>query len=131
MIAKRLLRPERLRKVPAQFSWVDHRLVRQNFISRCEPSALAFYLFLVTVADAQGLSYYSDVALGRYLKMDLAQLTAARIQLQQADLIAYEKPLYQVLSLDEPTGGPSDPQRQGKVQSLGEVLRRALGGETP
>jgi hypothetical protein len=131
MIAKRLLRPERLRKVPAQFSWVDHRLVRQNIISRCEHSALALYLFLITVADGQGLSYYSEVALCRYLRMDRAQLTAARTQLQQADLIAYEQPLYQVLSLDEPTGGASHRQRRGEAQSLGEVLRRALGGDAP
>ena len=27
---KRLLRPERLRRVPDQFSWVDHRLVRDQ-----------------------------------------------------------------------------------------------------
>ena len=28
--------------------------------SRCELPALGLYLLLVTVADAQGLSYYSD-----------------------------------------------------------------------
>jgi len=29
-IIKRVLCPERLRKVPPQFSWVDQRLVRQH-----------------------------------------------------------------------------------------------------
>ena len=58
-IRKRVLCPQRLRKVPAQFSWVDQRLVRQRFIERCEPAAWALYLVLVIVADAQGLSYYS------------------------------------------------------------------------
>ena len=57
------------------------------------------YLFLVTVGDAQGLSYYSDAALSRHLQMDPVQLAAARRQLQAADLIAYAKPLYQVLAL--------------------------------
>jgi hypothetical protein len=40
--------------------WIDQRLVRDGHIARCGPQALALYLLLVTVADAQGLSYYSD-----------------------------------------------------------------------
>ena len=54
MTQKKLLRPERRRQIPAQFSWLDHRLVRDNRLSACEPPALALYLVLVTVADAQG-----------------------------------------------------------------------------
>lgn len=127
MIAKRLLRPERLRQVPPRFSWVDHRLVNQGYIHRCPHQALALYLFLVTVADAQGLSYYSDNALCRHLRMDLTQLASARTQLQQADLISYEKPLYQVLSLEESLPGQNGP-RLAKTQSLGEVLRRVMEG---
>src|SRR5712692_8578499 len=50
MIVKHLLRAERLRQVPAGFGWVDHRLVRNGFISRCDHAGLALYLFLVTVA---------------------------------------------------------------------------------
>jgi hypothetical protein len=46
--------------VPRQFSWIDHRLVRDGHITRCTANALALYLLLCTVADAQGLSYYSD-----------------------------------------------------------------------
>ena len=57
---KRLLVPSRVRQVPRQFSWVDHRLVRDHHIEHCDPPALALYLFLITVADAQGLSYYAD-----------------------------------------------------------------------
>ena len=52
--------PDRIRKVPRQFSWIDHRLVRDHHIDRCSHGAAALYLFLVTVADAGGLSYYSD-----------------------------------------------------------------------
>jgi len=57
MTLKRVLCPERLRQIPAQFSWVDHRLVRERYIERCDHSAMALYLFLVTVGDTQGLSY--------------------------------------------------------------------------
>jgi hypothetical protein len=55
VLIKRLLCPARVRKVPRQFSWVDHRLVRDRYIEHCDAYALALYLFLVTVADDQGL----------------------------------------------------------------------------
>ncbi|NMQ05692.1 hypothetical protein E4Q08_10635 [Candidatus Accumulibacter phosphatis] len=55
MTIKRVLCPERIRQIPIHFSWLDHRLVRERHIERCDPPAAALYLFLVTVADAQGL----------------------------------------------------------------------------
>ncbi len=93
MIDKYLLRPDRQRQVPPGFSWVDHRLIRHAHLSRCDHSAWALYLFLVTVGDVQGLSYYSDAAMGRHLKMDPLQLAAARKQLVAADLIAQRQAL--------------------------------------
>ena len=102
MPIKRVLCPERVRSVPAQFSWVDHRLVRDRHIDRCDAQAAALYLFLVTVADAQGLSYYSDAVLARRLSMAPARLGQARADLLGAGLIAYQRPLYQVLALDGP-----------------------------
>ena len=121
-VVKRLLCPERLRRVPEQFSWIDHRLVRDRHISRCSAQALALYLFLVTVADGQGLSYYSDQSLCRLLPLDGAALAGARQELIAARLIAYQKPLYQVLALDAPA--PSSPRRScGQPLSLGEILR--------
>jgi hypothetical protein len=53
---KRLLVPARVRRVPQQFSWVDQRLVREHHIERVDCTALVLYLFLLTVADARGLS---------------------------------------------------------------------------
>jgi len=102
MTIKRVLCPERIRQIPAHFSWLDHRLVRQRYIERCDPPAAALYLFLVTVADAEGLSYYSDAALMRGLSMSVARLSQARTDLMRAGLIAWQRPLYQVLALDVP-----------------------------
>lgn len=48
---KRLLNPERLRQMPAHFSWLDHRLVQEHYIERADVCAWALYLFLVTVAS--------------------------------------------------------------------------------
>jgi hypothetical protein len=130
MIHKRLLRPDRLRQVPAGFSWVDHRLVRQDYLSRCDCSALALYLFLVTVGDAEGLSYYSDAAIGRRLHLQPEELKSARARLRQADLIAYQRPLYQVLSLEEPAvaNQPRSSERTGQTQTVADILRHALEG---
>lgn len=129
MMQKKILRPDRLRQVPAQFSWVDQRLVRENFLRHADPAAWALYLVLVTVADAQGLSYYSEVTLSRLLKLEALELTRCRAQLVAADLVAYHKPLYQVLALP-PAQGVSTPTgpRAGQALSLGDILRRACPG---
>jgi len=50
VVIKQLINRERVRKIPTQFSWVDHRLVRERHIERCDAQALALYLFLITVA---------------------------------------------------------------------------------
>jgi hypothetical protein len=102
MPRKRLLRPDRLRRVPPQFSWVDQRLVREGHVERCDLHALGLYLVLVTVADAQGISYYGDSTLAHMLSMPTARVLQARADLIRLELIAYERPLYQVLSLDPP-----------------------------
>ena len=101
---KRVLRPERLRRVPEQFSWVDQALVQRHLIDRCEARAAALYLFLVTVSDAQGMSYYGAATLGERLHLDAAELGQARQQLIQLELIAYRAPLYQVLALPGAAG---------------------------
>ncbi len=129
MLNKKILRPDRLRQVPAQFSWVDQRLVRENFLRLADPAAWSLYLVLVTVADAQGLSYYSEATLSRLLRMDLVQLAHCRQQLVAASLVAYEKPLYQVLALPPaqvvtPEAGP----RSDQTLSVGDILRRVCGG---
>ena len=102
MTIKRVLVLERVRRIPAQFSWLDQRLVRDHHIERCDAPGCALYLFLVTVADAQGLSYYSEASIARRLSMDPERLGRARADLVRLGLIAYEPPLYQVLALDAP-----------------------------
>ena len=109
--------------MPSQFSWIDHRLVRDRYIEECSHQAAALYLFLVTVSDARGLSFYSDVSLMKRLAMDPATLQQARANLIQVGLIAYKSPLYQVLDLDRPKPAPRRPP-QGQLQSLGQILRQ-------
>ena len=97
---KRPICSAKLRRVPSQFSWIDQRLVREHYIDQLSHHACALYLFLVTVADAQGLSFYADRSLSERLCMTLGHLHQARVALIQLGLIAYQPPLYQVLALD-------------------------------
>lgn len=126
MIVKKILCPERLRRVPDRFSWVDHRLIRDKYIRRCGPEALSLYLLLVTVGDAEGLSYYSDATAGRLLSLAEPAVARARRELVQADLVAYERPLYQVLSLERPRVARP---REGRALPIGEILGKMTGGE--
>lgn len=124
---KKLLAPERLRQLPSQFSWIDQQLVRGGHLRDCDHSAWALYLFLATVADSQGLSYYSDASVCRWLESDLAALQVMRQQLITAGLLAYQKPLYQLLALPKPVVLVEEP-RTGQVRSIGELLRKVAGG---
>jgi hypothetical protein len=107
---------------------VDQRLVRDRHIDRCDAQAAALYLFLVTVADAQGLSYYSDSVLARRLSMAPARLSQARADLLRARLIAYQRPLYQVLALDGPLSVEACERGADEMGARIARLRAALGG---
>ncbi len=126
MTQKYLICPEKVRRVPKQFNWVDHRLVRDHIIEQCSHQALALYLFLITVSDQQGLSYYSDRSISTRLAMDLIVLQQSRNELIRANLVAYRKPLYQVLSL-EPLQ-PVRPQMEEPL-SVGQILKQLTGGQ--
>ena len=106
---KHVLCPERVRLVPEQFSWIDQALVQRHFIDRCDTHSAALYLFLVTVADAQGLSYYGTSTIATRLHLRTDEIGTARAQLMELDLVAYQAPLYQVLSLSDGQSVPRPP----------------------
>ena len=129
MVSKIPIVVERIRKVPRQFSWIDHRLVRDRHIENCSHAAAALYLFLVTVGDAKGLSYYGDKSITKRLSMDQSTLNKARADLIHTGLIAWQKPLYQVLSLDRPQREKQPPRSKMKnALSLGDILNMAREG---
>lgn len=129
MKTKPILRPERLRHVPRQFSWIDQRLVRDRHIQGRSAAALALYLFLCTVADAQGASYYSDSTVGKILTFSSTQLGEARTELIAAGLIAHQAPFYQILSLEPRAASPlaaTSAPRTGEVLSAADILRALM-----
>ena len=126
MVSKVPIVAERIRKVPSHFSWIDHRLVRHRHIENCSHAAAALYLFLVTVGDAKGLSYYGDKSICKHLCMNLSELQQARANLINVELIAWQKPLYQVLSLDRAKREKQVPRpKMDKALSLGDILKMA------
>jgi hypothetical protein len=123
MIQKRILVAQRLRRPPATgWSWVDRRFLREHgdHLSR---EAVLLYLFLAAVADRHGLSFYSDHTLTCRLRLSTQVLEKAREELLQRDLIAYQSPLLQVLSLPNPGVRRRVEPGQGLIQ-LGDLLRQ-------
>jgi hypothetical protein len=124
MIDKRILVPQRLRRPPPTgWSWVDRRFLREHgdHLSR---EAILLYLFLAAVADKHGLSFYSDNTLSSRLRLPLPALEKARQELLERDLIAYELPLVQVLSVPAPGVRRRSEPGQG-LMMLGEIFRQA------
>ena len=99
MTVKRLLFPDRVRKIEGSFSWLDHRFVTGGFLRDLSTLEILLYLFLVAVSDRNGLSFYHDDRIATLLKIDLPALGQTKEGLIRRSLIAYDSPLYQVLSL--------------------------------
>jgi hypothetical protein len=99
MYCKRILDPDRLRKIEGSFSWIDHRFITAGFLQDLSTMEILLYLFLVTVSDRHGISFYHDDRVCSILKIPLTSLGEAREGLILRSLVAYEPPLYQVLSL--------------------------------
>ena len=119
MAVKRLLFPERIRKIEGSFSWIDHRFVTEGFLHDLSMIEILLYFFLVAVSDRNGLSFYHDDRIASLLKIDLPALGKAREGLIRRSLIAYESPLYQVLSLPPKSIPlPSKEEREREEQEL-------------
>ena len=119
MIEKRLLVPDRVRRPPREgWSWVDRRFLREH-ASRLSHDAIVLYFFLATVSDKHGLSYYKDTTIAVRLRMGEQVVVRARDELIAEDLVAYQSPLVQVLSL--PQGGLQ--KRDGGLRQLGDIFR--------
>jgi len=82
------------------------------------------YLFLVCVSDDKGLSYYADKSIMKKLDMDMQALKEARSGLIKNSLIAWQQPIYQVLSLEPMV----NTRRSGQMMSLSNILNNAEVG---
>jgi hypothetical protein len=117
MIQKKLLATDRVRRPPPEgFSWVDRRFLR-SYAPHLTGDAILLYFFLAAVSDQQGLSFYSDTSIAARLRLREQAVVDAREELLIQDLVAYQHPLTQVLSL------PPERVARGGLPAVAELTR--------
>ena len=77
------LYPQRIRKITPSFAFIEHRFLRDGFWSTLDHHQLLLYVFLIIVADRNGLSYYSYDKICTLLKITVDDYIVARDALTQ------------------------------------------------
>ena len=95
------LEPDRIRKITGSFAFIEHRFLHDGFWSSLDHHQLLLYLFLIIVADRNGLSYYSYDKICTLLRISVDEYILARNTLIDQNMIAFDGYLFQVLSLPE------------------------------
>jgi hypothetical protein len=99
MIKKKILTPNRIRRIDGGFSFVPHRFVTDGFLAVLGQKGILLYLFLIIVSDRNGISFYSYDAICTLLQITVDEYIEARDSLINKDLIAFDGTLFQVLDL--------------------------------
>jgi hypothetical protein len=99
MIKKKILTPDRIRRIDGGFGFTPHRFLTDGFLASLEQKEILLYLFLCLVSDRHGLSFYSSDAICSLLHLTLEELHDATDGLIEKDLIAFDGTIYQVLDL--------------------------------
>ena len=118
MIKKKILVPNRIRRIDGGFSFIPHRFITDGFLDALNQIEILLYLFLCLVSDRYGLSFYSYDAICSLLKLSVDEYTEARDGLIGKDLIAFDGTVFQVLDL------PSRPVKDSPVKLALKLDRR-------
>jgi hypothetical protein len=134
MIEKQPLCPDRRRQITGSFAFLEHRFLRDGFWSSLSQHECLLYVFLVLVADRNGLSYYGYDKICTLLRCTLDDYLVARNGLIAKDLIAFDGYLFQVLSLpDKPIGLSAaslrtpEHMQQRDPATIRQIIRQSLG----
>jgi hypothetical protein len=95
------IRPERVRSIPQSFSWIDREILHQGFLKRLSQGEILLYFFLALVAGPEGTSFWSYRSITKLLALTEGELLEAIRGLCRADLVAFNSPTFQVLSLPQ------------------------------
>ena len=96
---KKVLNPNRIRRIEGGFSFIPHRFLADGFLAALNQKEVLLYLFLVLVSDRHGLSFYSYDAICSLLQLTLDEYIEARDGLIKKDLLAFDGTIFQVLEL--------------------------------
>jgi hypothetical protein len=125
MITKRIINPQRIRRINGGFSFIPHRFLTGGFLSVLNADQLLLYFFLVIAGDNNGLSFYSYDSICNLLQMPLEQYLRARDSLIENDLIAFDGTIFQVLEL--PATAPASKHRSRPLK-LDALIEKTLKG---
>ena len=100
--------PKSIRRIQHSFAWVDHRLIRNGYLQVMTHEDLALYVFLILVADCNGVSFYRKEKICDSVSLSFTQFEIARDRLIEMNLVAF-KPysaltpngFYQVLPIQQ------------------------------
>lgn len=128
MIKKKILKPDRIRRIQGGFSFIPHRFLTDGFLANLSQSEILLYLFLVLASDRNGLSFYSYDAICTLLQITVDEYIETRNALIKKDLISFDGTLFQVLDLPkkpiQENEGKLPSRRHGSLdirQSIGEI----------
>jgi hypothetical protein len=95
------LEPRRVRYPKGAYGWVDLRIVTEGHLQGLGPEAALVYLFLCTVGNRAGLSFWSRERISRMLHLTREEIDGALARLIAADLIAANDRIVQVLPVPD------------------------------
>lgn len=126
MISKQPIIPERIRKISGSFSWIDHRLLTDGFLTAMSRPEILLYFFLVLVGDKNGVSFYSYDKICQLLKIELDDYIQARNLLMKRSLIACHQGRFQVLELPRQKIQVNEPPRGDEFQSIKTIFQTLM-----
>jgi hypothetical protein len=136
MMEKSPLCPQRVRKITGSCACLEHRFVRDGFWTSLTHHELLLDVFVVLVADRNGLSYYSFEKVCALLQLSLDDYLIARNALIKQDRIAFDGHLLQGLSLPpRPVLHPPKPlhsaqqMAQADPATIRHIVRHSLGAD--
>ena len=122
MITKKIINPQRVRRIEDGFSFIPHRFLTDGFLASLSQNELLLYLFLVLASDRYGLSYYAYDSICSLLQLTVEDYMEARECLIEKDLIVFNGTIFQVLDLPltpvKIITPKEDPVHRGRVAQL-------------
>lgn len=94
-----LLEPRRVRHPAGPYGWTDLRAVTDGHLERIGRDAALVYLFLCTVGDRQGISFWSHSKMSRILGLSIEVIETALERIAAAELVAVKDRVVQVLPI--------------------------------
>ena len=125
MIKKKILNPNRVRRINGGFSFIPHRFLTAGFLASLDQKELLLYLFLILASDRYGLSFYSYDSICSLLQITADQYVKARNSLMDKDLIAFDGNVFQVLDLPSKLVSSSTAKRddQERTKNRSAIVR--------